>query len=298
MGDLRYGRALERARSAHDASDLDRVSPETGLQALAALARDEDALLANVLATRLLNQFRRSATLLRHIPDGVLALDADGRILFANPAAEHMLGWEPGELLGRDLHETVDHRRGGKPLPRGECAILRALEGAPGEEGAARWQFDRDEFRRLDGSRFIAGLAVAPMMDGEATTGAAVVFRDISAQKAHEDDLVLSRVALEAVPIPIFWLGHDARVLYANPAAAEHLGWTPAELAEMHVFDFDLDFEASSWPDHWDRVRRGEVRAVESRHRTREGRVVRVHIDLRHVGVRDAQMHVALVRVL
>ena len=49
-------------------------------------------------------------------PDGVVCADERGRIVYANPAAERLLGCSPGELVGASFPELValpgggDHR--------------------------------------------------------------------------------------------------------------------------------------------------------------------------------------------
>lgn len=60
--------------------------------------------------------------------EGILLADADGRVLFANPACERLLGYAPGELVGRR----------GMQLPRPEHVLLareifRRLLASPGE---------------------------------------------------------------------------------------------------------------------------------------------------------------------
>jgi PAS domain S-box-containing protein len=60
-----------------------------------------------------------SDSILAATPDGILSIDARSIILAANPAAERLLGYGPGELLGLPLPETIippelaeQHRRG------------------------------------------------------------------------------------------------------------------------------------------------------------------------------------------
>lgn len=48
--------------------------------------------------------------LLDGLPDSVIACDADGTIVYANRALEHLLGWNHGELLDRSLTEITPAR--------------------------------------------------------------------------------------------------------------------------------------------------------------------------------------------
>ena len=249
---------------------------------------------ANVLTTRLLNQFRRSATLLRFVGEGVVALDAEGRILFSNPAAERLLGWGEGTLLGRDFHETVHHRRAdGRRVAREECALLSAL--AETEDDLVHVN-DHDVFTRKDGSTFMAGFVSAAIKYQGENTGLATLFRDITTEKGREAALQLHAAALDAVPEPVFSLGRDGSILYANTEASDHLGYSRDEMARMRVFDFDVDFPPDRWHANWERLRRGGVASIESRHRTREGQVVPVAIEVRHVEHEGQEFHVAVAR--
>ena len=51
-----------------------------------------------------------SAAYLEQLPDGVVVVDADGRITYANPAAERLAGAGRDELVGRALDDAVPLR--------------------------------------------------------------------------------------------------------------------------------------------------------------------------------------------
>lgn len=64
---------------------------------------------------------------LHSIGDGVLSLDASGRIRYMNPMAESLTGWSTGEAFGRPLQEVVrlsDERQGRDLVP----VIQRCLQ--------------------------------------------------------------------------------------------------------------------------------------------------------------------------
>src|SRR4051812_10878677 len=59
------------------------------------------------LDPRLLSRLlRQGEMILMAAGTGICALDGDGIIIFVNPAAAHMLGWESEALLGRGHHEV------------------------------------------------------------------------------------------------------------------------------------------------------------------------------------------------
>lgn len=292
MGDNRFRSVLEDVQRAFREGRMNSVDAEAAIQALGALASQQDGHLANALATRLLNQFRRSSTLLQYVADGVVALDDDGRVLFANPAAEAMLGRDREALIGRDFHDTVGHRKStGEEISREECVILRLMDEATIDQVRVH---DHDLFERADGTTFMVGLTAAAIVQQGERTGVAVVFRDITQQQENEARLALFGPALDAIPMPVFALRRDGGVLYANEAAAAHLGHPREALTRMRVFDFDIDYPVERWDDYWARIKRGEIRRIDTRHRVRDGRIVPVHVRVTHVERGADEFHIAL----
>ena len=121
-----------------------------------------------------LAQLRRQHDLILHaIGDGIHGVDADGKILFENPAAARLLGRAPGELLGQPAHHA---KPGGA-----ECPIDATFR-----DGRAR-RVCGDVFRRKDGTGFPVDYAVTPMENERGKmTGALVVFRDVTEAKELE----------------------------------------------------------------------------------------------------------------
>ena len=48
----------------------------------------------------------QNALILRAAGEGIFGLDLEGHHTFVNPAATQLLGYEPGELLGKSSHVT------------------------------------------------------------------------------------------------------------------------------------------------------------------------------------------------
>jgi diguanylate cyclase (GGDEF)-like protein/PAS domain S-box-containing protein len=143
----------------------------TRLQALAAVA---SGALANAVLYEQLHAITRS------LGEGVLALDDHGRITFANPAAETLLGWRHGELVGLEIAAAVDpDGRDGERwvhLPR-----LRA---------GHTLRLDEHVVTRRDGTPVDVSLTASPVLHEDAVVGVVVVFRDVRERKALERRLV------------------------------------------------------------------------------------------------------------
>jgi PAS domain S-box-containing protein len=128
------------------------------------------------------------ALILNSIGVGLHAVDRDGIIVFANPAAADLLGWEPDELPGRAAHELTHHTRAdGTAYPSAECPIL-----ATARDGVSR-HVEGELFWRKDGTGFPGSYTSAPIRSESGDlVGAIVSCRDITERKRIEEALALN----------------------------------------------------------------------------------------------------------
>ena len=101
------------------------------------------------------------------------AVDSAGRLTFANPAAEAMLG-RPGSGVAGELSAAPSFLA---------APALRAIE----LEGIIR--NDDTTFERADGSVFPVAFTASPIIDGDEVVGAVIAFRDIAERKVFEEQL-------------------------------------------------------------------------------------------------------------
>ena len=115
------------------------------------------------------------------LSEAVFESDADGRIVFMNPASRSIFGREPQECLGRSLAELlVEEDREAWSKPHGQPAGAAGAEPMP-----LRAQ-------RPDGSFAWVEVSTAQTEDG----GTVGVIRDVTRQKLAQDELArLSIVA-------------------------------------------------------------------------------------------------------
>ena len=91
-------------------------------------------------------------------------------------------------------------------------------------------------------------------------------------------------------------MGSDARFTYVNDAACRSLGYAREELLTMTVHDIDPDFSSEVWPAHWRELRERGSFTVESRHRTRDGRVFPVELTLNYMQFEGKEYNCAFAR--
>jgi PAS domain S-box-containing protein len=142
--------------------------------------------------------------ILRSIGSGVLTVDAEGALLYSNPAAEHLLGFEAAPLLGAPVMALVAQRS--PVLAEALAATLR--------EGVRRQRVEGQV--QLDGRVLTIGLTTTRLDAPEGVLpSATAIFTDISDQKRLED-LKVRAERLEAVAELAASLAHEIK----NPLAS------------------------------------------------------------------------------
>ncbi len=124
--------------------------------------------------------------------EGIYGVDLDGLCVFINPAGARMIGYEPAELLGRNMHDLTHHTRAdGQAYPEAECPIFNAFrQGLP-------CRIDTEVFWRRDGSAFAVEYSSHPILDQGRVRGAVITFVDITERKRAADALQRAKDELE-----------------------------------------------------------------------------------------------------
>ncbi len=132
------------------------------------------------------------ALLLASTGEGVFGVDLDGLCVFINHAGARMIGFEPAELLGSNMHDLTHHSHAdGAHYPVEDCPIFNAFrQGLP-------CRIDSEVFWRRDGSSFPVEYSSHPIVDGGEVRGAVVTFVDITERKRAADALRRAKDQLE-----------------------------------------------------------------------------------------------------
>jgi two-component system cell cycle sensor histidine kinase/response regulator CckA len=163
--------------------------------------------------------------------EGIVTTDTDGRYTFVNRRLEEMLGYEPGELLGRHYRVILsednlalgtrhfEHRRQGIS-GRGELNLIR-------KDGSDLWVMYASSPLVDDGGRFCGAFGV--MMDITETRRANGALRD---QTALYEALLRAQSEIGDGVAVI----DGERFVYVNEALARMYGYTVEELLALPSF--------------------------------------------------------------
>lgn len=217
--------------------------------------------------------------ILTHVVEAIVLHDADGRVVYANPAATRILG-----SVERPAQEE-EYRRtwmllypDGTPIPAEERPSLRALRG---EEIRGL----RVNVRRADGHHAPLSVNSTALRDENGTViGAVTSFRDITERLLAQEEVRASqerfRSSFQYSASGMEVCALDGRYLEVNPAMTRILGYSQEEFLQRTFYDItypdDMDLSARQA----DRLVAGEVAAydIEKRYIHRDGHPVWVNL--------------------
>lgn len=126
-------------------------------------------------------EHQEKSALLEAVPDGIYGIDREGRCTFINSAGLGMIRYEPEQVLGRNMHELIHHRRpDGSPYPESECPIFKASVHGEG------CRIDDEVLWRSDGKPFVVEYTSAPIIQNGRIQGAVVTMVNIAPRKQWE----------------------------------------------------------------------------------------------------------------
>ncbi len=177
-----------------------------------------DALLSDAQALR---------AVLNTVVHGLITIDAHGTVRSFNPAAVRIFGYQPEEVIGRNVKmlmpEPYHSEHDGylrNYLQTGEAKVIGV-----GREVAAR---------RKDGTIFPMELGVTEMCAGEGRQFVGII-RDISEAKELEASRVFLQTLIENIPDGLITIDESGTMLRVNRSAERMFGFAAEELVGRNV---------------------------------------------------------------
>ncbi len=241
--------------------------PDGRLREMVAVAMDVSDRVSGEAALE--RERQRLDLILDSVADGVLEVNGEGTVTYANRAAAGLTGHQRDELRGRRAHPLLHEP------PDGESA--HALAACPVHRTLADGQTRRvtdDRFRRADDTWLPVEYSVASVPDGD-SAGAVVVFHDATERQrmasAQADRERMYRQMFTNNPAIKLLIEPDSgRIVDANPAAARFYGMTVDALCHEYIHDINtLSPEATR--AEMEQARREQRLHFNFRHRLADG---------------------------
>ncbi len=162
-------------------------------------------------------------TLVESMHDGLWVIDQKARTTFVNPRMEELLGYDPGEMIGRHLFEFMDEH---------DKAIAK-INLARRRQGIAE-QHDF-KFIRKDGTAIWATLATNPLFDESGSyIGAMACIADITERKRAEEAIRHSearfRELADLLPQAVFETDNEGNLTFLNQKGMELSGYSVEDI--------------------------------------------------------------------
>lgn len=220
---------------------------------------------------KLTAQHQQLLDLLNATGEGIIGINTTGMIHFANPAALSILGYDNiSEIIDKSLL-TVFYRH---PLTSAHQDSLNR-NNTQSILQCKTFELAEDIILKKDDSPIYVNNRSYPIFDNQQVcTGAIIIFKDISSDKAKNDYLRLTEAVLQVTNEGILITNTQGIIEHANPKVTEITGYSHDELigstpklfsSGRHDDEFYLDmWETIASTGHWqgeiwNRRKNGEV---------------------------------------
>ena len=171
-------------------------------------------------------------------------LDTDGVLRYANRAALQAIGSTPEQVLGQRFDSTPWWQSCELSKRRLQKALASAAQGE-----AARFDV---RLATASGATLAMDFSLLPLFGPDGRVVWLVPSaRDVSEREQAQQQLLLTRHAVEQANDALLQVGPDGAILDANAAACRLLGLEHTELLRLRVSDIDTQVDEARWPQRW-----------------------------------------------
>jgi PAS domain S-box-containing protein/putative nucleotidyltransferase with HDIG domain len=217
--------------------------------------------------------------------EAIFWIGEDARFYYVNNHACDVLGYSRQELLSLSVHDIDPN-------------YTKDVWPAHWEEIRQRGSFSFETSHKAkDGRIFPVEVTVNYLKFGDREYNCAFA-RDISERKKFQKDLLFTKAVVDHMGDATFWIDSAGKVFYANEAACRRLEYSPEELSGKTIHEIDVDFPKKDWVRRWQIMRAEKSAILESRYRTKSGKVFPVEISGTCIEHGDKEYLCAIVRDL
>ncbi len=216
-------------------------------------------------------RLRRLLRLTDQLRRGLALVNRRGRIERVNPAFARIVGLDPADCLQRTPAEILAamlvEPEAVAELTHaiGEGRGLRLTRASRGSDGTPR-QLELELEARGD--------------SGAPDDGVVLFVSDETARHSAEESHRRAQFMIDRAPDPVLWISEDGLIRDANAAACTLLGHTCDEMKALGAWDLDESLTRESWPTARANMSSEHPTTLETKWRTRDGRLVPVEVSI------------------
>lgn len=220
---------------------------------------------------RLARSELRYRSIFEHSSLPMLLIDPDdGRIVDANSSAEALYGWTVSQLRSMNI---------GDINLAGTATVGASMQDARRADGR-EFEFTH---RRSDGSVVPVQVFSGPISVEDRQLLFSTI-HDVSARRAAERDLYLSRYCIESAVLDVLQVREDDQIIVAaNRSACRNLGYEESELVGMSLFEIDPTMTPEGLERDRGRVRLGVDTSFETVRRRKDGSIFPAEVTVSYV---------------
>jgi PAS domain S-box-containing protein len=192
-------------------------------------------------------------SLIEHSAEVIDILNPDGVIRYTTPSVKRVLGFEPEEVIGRNVFELIhpDDRERSMYAFQRDLAIF---------DGSRTFEV---RVQHRDGSWRWFEAAARNLLDNPSVGGIVVTSRDVTARREAAAELRRNNAILAAIPDAVVVTDTDGRVTYWNHGAERLFGWSVDEVVGAVLHERVAEDVRSRFRCELERVLAGEEIAGE-----------------------------------
>ncbi len=223
---------------------------------------------------------------IKHIPTAIAMLDQEMCYLAASGMWLQYWQLESSKIIG-NLHYQVFPNLPASWQGQAEKCLLGTIG-----------QFELEHpMTAPNGSILWVKWKVKPWHTDEGIIGGVIIStEEITQEKQIQQQLELTKLAIDNAADAIFWITINGQLYYVNQQTCNLLGYSESELLQLTIYDIDLELSREVLPTYWQQVKNQNHLKFESNFRTKTGRIFPVEVNVNYLEFHGSEYQCAIVR--
>lgn len=101
--------------------------------------------------------------------------------------------------------------------------------------------------------------------------------------------------SIENFFFPVIWAEKDAKIIYANKAASEYLGYSNNELLDMFIYDYNISATELKWDEIIETIKKEKIVIIQTFHKDKSGKTFPVEVNVQVINIDGKEIYQAIV---